>query len=177
MKLGFTGTRFSMTKAQAATFRLFMQERRPEELHHGCCIGADAQAGLICRELLPDTRIVLHPPLDSSLVESCSGDEVREKLTHFARNRAIVEEADFVVGTPRDAKEQPEGGTWYTLRYAANKGKPVCVIWPNGTFSLDWQPAPKLQKIKLKLTKKDRERAEAIAEEIERDADHLELYP
>ncbi|MFF1612229.1 hypothetical protein ACFVYA_30985 [Amycolatopsis sp. NPDC058278] len=41
---------------------------------------------------------------------------------YYARNRWMVDRSDFVVGFPRGT--DPTSGTWYTVNYAAEQGKP-----------------------------------------------------
>ncbi|SFW74707.1 hypothetical protein [Amycolatopsis australiensis] len=41
---------------------------------------------------------------------------------YYARNRWMVDRSEFVVGFPRGT--DPTSGTWYTVNYAAEQGKP-----------------------------------------------------
>lgn len=41
---------------------------------------------------------------------------------YYARNRWMVDRSNFVIGFPRGA--EPTSGTWYTVNYAAEQGKP-----------------------------------------------------
>lgn len=45
---------------------------------------------------------------------------------YHARNRWMVDRSSLVIGFPRDAK--PTSGTWYTVNYAADQGKPRLVV-------------------------------------------------
>lgn len=45
---------------------------------------------------------------------------------YHRRNRWMVDRSEFVIGFPRG--NDPASGTWYTLNYAAEKGKPRLVL-------------------------------------------------
>jgi hypothetical protein len=45
---------------------------------------------------------------------------------YHARNRWMVDRSDFVIGFPRET--EPTSGTWYTVNYAAEQGKPRLVV-------------------------------------------------
>jgi len=45
---------------------------------------------------------------------------------YHARNRWMVDRSEFVIGFPRGT--DPASGTWYTLTYAADQGKPRLVV-------------------------------------------------
>lgn len=122
------------------------------EFHHGDCIGADDDAADIVAEILGDSdmdmrtcKIVCHPPVDEQhRAFNEMADETREPLTHFARNRAIVDETDVLCATPWQTETpapKTGGGTWYTIEYAMKKGKPVHIIWPDGSVSGNWHAA------------------------------------
>jgi hypothetical protein len=103
------------------------------EFHHGDCLGADAQAhdmavGCGC-------RTVSHPPIKDDLRAFKKADEIREPKSYLARNRDIVRETEFVIAAPKEFTEQPKGGTWYTVRFARESGKRLCVIRPDGTLT------------------------------------------
>ncbi|MBB5157964.1 DNA-protecting protein DprA [Saccharopolyspora phatthalungensis] len=46
-------------------------------------------------------------------------------VAYHARNRWMVDRSDFVIGFPRG---DVPSGTWYTINYAAEKGKPRLVV-------------------------------------------------
>lgn len=45
---------------------------------------------------------------------------------YHARNRWMVDRSDFVIGFPRGT--EPTSGTWYTVNYAAEQGKPRVIV-------------------------------------------------
>jgi len=55
----------------------------------------------------------------------------------MARNRAIVADADVLIGAPPTDFEVKRSGTWATLRYMRKAGKPSFVVKSDGEF-LDW---------------------------------------
>ena len=131
--IGFTGTREGMTEAQRTTvFELLRQART---LHHGDCVGADADADRIARQ--QKMQVVSHPPSDERLRAFCTADETRSAKPYLARNRDIVNESELLLATPSQDAEQQRGGTWFTVRYARSVGKPTVIVWPDGSYSLE----------------------------------------
>lgn len=45
---------------------------------------------------------------------------------YHARNRYMVDRSDFIIGFPRGTDQT--SGTWYTLNYASDQGKPRLVV-------------------------------------------------
>ncbi|HJV74804.1 MAG TPA: hypothetical protein VJ654_11325 [Noviherbaspirillum sp.] len=99
-KIGFSGTRHGMTAGQQQAFRQWIRERQPHEFHHGDCIGADAQAHDIVREVAPACRIVLHPPINSSKRAFCHADIELLPHAYLRRNKNIVLATSELVATP-----------------------------------------------------------------------------
>lgn len=143
MRLGFTGTRQGMTAAQQQTFNEWLCcELDITEFHHGDCIGADDDAANELHGIMtgedpgPPIKVVVHPPIDQThQANNPHYDEIRSPNTYFARNRDIVDESDLLVACPVSMTEASHGGTWYTVNYARKRGKPVLIIWPNGTIT------------------------------------------
>ena len=132
--VGVTGTREGMTPAQHAAARdVFVHCPFGElrVLHHGDCVGADAQFAELAREL--GARIVCHPPNNPSMRAFFPSDEYREPLTYFARNRAIVQACHVLVAAPPTMVHMPRGGTWYTIDYARKVRRSVVLVLPDGT--------------------------------------------
>lgn len=140
MRLGVTGTRQGMTEAQLSAFEALYRALQPREFHHGDCVGADAEAHHIARETVFNwgwVRIHVHAPINSEHRAWCRGDVEHAPLSHFARNRAIVDATDLLIGVSLTPHRTDRGGTWYTIDYAVKRGKPVRVIWPDGSVE-DW---------------------------------------
>lgn len=144
MKLGFTGTRESVTESQVALFVNLVTAAFPAELHTGCCDGADEFATVkiasmnMDRILLSQSvcKIVGHPPdngafLSLRAISMC--DESRQPKPYLARNRNIVDETTNLIAMPKGS-EEVRSGTWSTVRYARSLGRKIAIIYPDGTF-------------------------------------------
>lgn len=137
MNLGFTGTRRGCTEPQLRGLRIVFEEgwrTGPHTLHHGDCIGADKQAHRIAREL--SWRIVGHPPENYSKRAMCKCDELRPEKSYLCRNREIVLETQALVACPQ-GPEQVRSGTWYTVRFARLRRRPIYIIWPDGRITTE----------------------------------------
>jgi hypothetical protein len=147
LQVGFTGTRYGCKPAQLISLKVavvYFGQHDIETWHHGDCIGADTQFHLAIKEgrlrFGWDDKIIIHPPLiknddDLKYWAQNDGDELCDPLGHLARNREIVKEVDLLLATPYDMFEQKTGGTWYTVNYARKQGKPVMIIWPDGSVN------------------------------------------
>jgi hypothetical protein len=129
--LGFTGTRSGGTDAQMKGVRRLIGKLWPRHVHHGDCIGGDAQFHRICRELhVPN--IIVHPPSRTEYRAYCHGDVERKPKSYLRRNKDIVTESEWLIVCPRTADEQLRSGTWATYRYAKSLAKNIIVIDPDG---------------------------------------------
>jgi len=137
--IGVTGTRFGMTEAQKARLLEVLRLDDFTHWHHGKCVGVDVETHGFMVEWFPEVHIVIHPPQKTEhegVALLREGDEIRERKSHFARNRDIVDETGGLIVIPYQMEWQPKGGTWYTHDYAIKQKKPVVVIWPDGTRKL-----------------------------------------
>lgn len=77
MIFGFTGTRFGMTLKQDDVVKEILASSDLKELHHGDCVGADAESHSIVasRAALGEARIVIHPPVDEEHRAFCKAKE------------------------------------------------------------------------------------------------------
>lgn len=147
LQVGFTGTRHGMSTQQAAAvhalFLVLGQRRvsaatapseRPFALHHGCCVGADALAHTIAREL--GAWIIGHPPINTARVARAALDDCddrRRPYDYLVRDRHIVNETTIVVATPLGLEaEEPRSGTWFTVRAAREANRELYVIGRDG---------------------------------------------
>lgn len=136
----FTGTRHGMTEAQKETFRRWVRDQRPDAVHHGDCVGADADAHHICQHLrVPLT--VIHPAANAGAwrahcrLEHSNGAIMwRDAAAPLARNKRMVDEGDMLVACPKEDEEVLRSGTWATMRYASKRGKSMLIIWPCGSM-------------------------------------------
>ena len=130
MIVGFTGTQTGMTDAQWIAVRALLSQLRTTEVHHGDCVGADAEFHEIARAY--GLRIVIHPPSTAEKRAFCFGNEVRQPAPYLLRDADIVEETDCLIGVPASFKEVVRSGTWFTIRRARRAGKKVYIVYPDG---------------------------------------------
>ena len=130
MKIGVTGTRSGMNDTQIEAVFDYLNTFDPTvtELHHGDCVGVDAQVAEIAKGL--GIKTICHPPENDELRAWFDSDETRDPLSYFARNRNIVTETDHLMVVPYQDSHQPNGGTWYTHDYAKKQGKEPVVFFP-----------------------------------------------
>jgi hypothetical protein len=129
VNIGFTGTQRGLTGNQKHALWFFLKSTEPSVvLHHGDCIGADANADRIAKSL--SVKTILHPPTDKRKRAFCEADLERHPLPYLERNKAIVSFSDIIVACPKGLKEEIRSGTWATIRYARKVGKPVVIIEP-----------------------------------------------
>ena len=100
-------------------------------VHHGDCIGADAQAHEIACTL--GREVTIHPPTSGTYRAWKTGSDVRAPKAYLTRNKDIVRETDMLIAAPAETTEQVRSGTWSTVRFARKLGKRVFVILPDGT--------------------------------------------
>lgn len=135
--IGFTGTQAGATTAQQQSLIRLLMELRVTDLHHGDCVGADDQADQIAREL--DIRRHIHPPTNNTRRAHCMVreglDVIYPSLPYLERNRAIVGASEAMIATPKETAEALRSGTWATVRYSRKQGKPLFIVWPDGTVS------------------------------------------
>lgn len=123
-----TGSRTGMTKHQKNFMAVFFDENNITEVHHGDCIGADAEFHQMAIER--NILTVIHPPDNSRNRAFCLGDKILGQLPYLVRNKAIVLATDLLVALPSTSTETVRSGTWSTVRYARNHKKPVHIILP-----------------------------------------------
>jgi hypothetical protein len=137
MIIGFTGTQEGMSAVQLQTLQTLILRNAitiASELHHGDCVGADAQAHYIAQNL--NMSIVVHPPTNDRKRAHCSGEktEVLRPFPYLMRNKHIVNASEWLIAAPKEFDEQLRSGTWSTIRYAVNKGRDVSIILPDGVI-------------------------------------------
>lgn len=144
--LGFTGTRHGMTDKQrmvvakaveSAVKRLPYVGEDRLIIHHGDCVGADAEFHDITG---PRCKRIGHLPEDDTHRAFCTFDETRSPLPHMKRNKAIVAESDAMIATPYESAEQERGGTWKTIGFTRKANKPLAIVWPDGVVTLERWP-------------------------------------
>lgn len=132
MKIGITGTREGANDTQLKAILEYLQQfPAGTEFHHGDCVGVDVEVAVMANEL--GFKTIAHPGPDCELRAHHESHEIRGGLTHFKRNRNIVDETDTLIVVPLQNTHQSFGGTWYTHDYAVKRGKPVTVFFPGVT--------------------------------------------
>lgn len=145
-RLGVTGTHLGLSAEQRLQLLSLLVPLAPQQLHHGDCVGVDAQAAGLVALLVPTCRLFVHPPIDPKLRAFWKGNGLEVVLPakdYLARDRDIVDQSDLLIACPRQNEEptQKRGeGTWYTVRYARKQGKPVWVIYPDGRLIKETRP-------------------------------------
>ena len=126
--VGFTGTRVGMKSAQVEKLREVLAG--VTRLHHGDCVGADAEACAIAKEL--GALTAGHPPINPSLRAWTTNDRDHPPVHYLVRNRRIVDATNELVACPGKLEESRRSGTWATIRHARAIGRPITIIWPTG---------------------------------------------
>ncbi len=128
IRIGFTGTRMGMTADQIAVATEILSTYGVDELHHGDCVGADAEVHDIAKDM--GIVVVVHPPLNPRYRAWCEGDEMRDELPYIERNHNIVDETQRLIVAPRTEHEVRRSGTWATYRYAKSLNRTMWLLKP-----------------------------------------------
>lgn len=140
MHVGFTGTQRGMTRRQQRALREVLAGLRGvSALHHGDCVGADAQAHDIAR--LHFIPVHLHPPDDDAKRARCGGAALEHPpRPYLERNGDIAAACGVLIAAPRQSSEILRSGTWATVRAARRLGRQIIIIGPDGAVRRD-EPA------------------------------------
>ena len=133
MKIGFTGTQRGMTDYQQEQVRNLLTTYRKGllEIHHGGCIGADAQFHDMCHSMMLVTPTI-HPAsdVDAKLKAELDYAIVRYAKPALERNHDIVDSVDVMIAIPAQRRETLRSGTWATIRYAKKVGRVIHILYP-----------------------------------------------
>jgi hypothetical protein len=138
IKIGYSGSRRGMTTLQMrAVYRYLGHvlgvndwDEPVIEGHHGDCIGGDAQFHVIATVL--GCRTVSHPPANSSKRAWCRADEIRAPKDYLPRDWDIANETGELLAAPARITPDWHSGTWTTIGYAVQLGRPARVFAPDG---------------------------------------------
>jgi len=131
MRISFTGTREGMSVKQMEAFEKFLKEHKVTHVSHGDAIGADAEAHAVARNL--GLKLSKRPcNVRSQRAFTMGGAVVAAPEEPLKRNRKLVDDGAMLVACPKEFEEVIRSGTWATVRYAVERGKPVYIIWPDG---------------------------------------------
>jgi hypothetical protein len=132
MKIGFTGTRKFLSVVRRESLRNYLENLQktttlPLEFHYGDCIGMDAIAFEVARDL--GIKTICHPPLGERYRAFTEADVILSEKEYIARNHDIVDICDMLIAMPKNPeKEELRSGTWATIRYCTKIGKTVYII-------------------------------------------------
>ena len=136
LHVGFTGTREGMSPGQRHNLMLILEGAYKSRgstgavLHHGDCVGADAEAHELAQSL--GLAVVIHPPTNPKARAYCQGAERwHQELDYLVRNHEIVRCSDLLVAAPAGV-EVHRSGTWATVRYARKTGDRILVLEREG---------------------------------------------
>lgn len=141
MSIGFSGTREGMSGNQRDKFVEWILENIEDidEFHHGCCVGADANAHQIVRDMCIATnnKVVIHGHPTFGLGHPMRAEKLDLDVVHptqepMTRNDAIIAASEIMLFTPK-FPETRRSGTWATFRHARKLKKPV-VMFSQGTY-------------------------------------------
>ncbi len=123
--LGTTGSRDGLSKSQAEALETWLDSHDPSILHHGDCIGADAEVAGICR--VYGWELTSHPPMVASFRARVPSETVLPEQPYLLRNKDIVDASELLIAFPK-GPEIRRSGTWATVRYAKRAGKEVLFL-------------------------------------------------
>ena len=139
LHIGFSGTRYGMTllqrRAVYRVFRWYRDNRNAITVHHGSCVGADAEAHDIARML--GMAVALHPGVS----EDCSGylraectmregERVWRPASYAVRSQTIAACTGVLVAAPHESR--PSRGTNHAISCAVRLGRPAVVVSADG---------------------------------------------
>ena len=132
--VGFTGSQGGMTKAQRKIVKKFL-DTEPLTVHHGKCIGSDAQFHTLARPRVRE--IVVHPcNITSKQANITDYDRTLPVKPPLVRNKFMVSRIEVLLATPKEDHEVLRSGTWATIRAALKLWKTVIIIWPDGSWDV-----------------------------------------
>jgi len=139
---GFTGTQHGMNPDQTNTVCGLINTT--SILHHGDCIGADAETHAL--SLLRGIKVHVHPPTNDFKRAWVKGwTWIDEPLDYLARNRVIVHRSvNGLIAVSRTPHETKRSGTWATIRYARALNsrlpspRPIWIVWPDGSYVVSY---------------------------------------
>lgn len=139
MIVGFTGSRFGMSGDQNKRVLGLLECLGSVGRHmsglHGDCVGADEEFNELCTTL--EWRTACRPCTFENLRANCA-DAISKPVRPMERNRALVADADVMIACPPNDEEIKSGsGTWATIRFTRRAEKPLAIVYPNGTVTID----------------------------------------
>lgn len=102
------------------------------KFRHGDCLGVDVQLAVMAQR--SGFWTVAHPPVKSKYRAYHESNEVLEPDDYLRRDRAIVDDSDYMIAFPSTYDFVPRSGTWYTINYAIAMSVPVGIVLPDGSI-------------------------------------------
>ena len=138
-RLGYSGSREGMSVPQLqavyghiSEIRLVHDSEDMEyEAHHGDCLGGDLEFHVLAAATR--WRTVAHPPVNPAKRAWCRVDIMLPPKGYLARDWDIARDTGELIATPKTPRPVPGSGTWTTVGYAVQLGRPVTVFLPDGT--------------------------------------------
>lgn len=147
MKVGFTGTQKTLTKAQVESINTLLKTLAPSEAHHGDCIGADTIFHSLCiNQKIP---VIIHPPINKNKRGFNKNATILPEKDYIPRNHDIVNAVDTMIAGPAEEIEQLRSGTWATVRYTRKCNKKMYLVIPNGLIKEIMSAPPRNKQIGL----------------------------
>jgi hypothetical protein len=143
MIIGFTGTQNGMTSEQKREVEHILMAYyvvgKDNWVHHGDCVGADAQFNEIARSIYYVPK--KHPASDVAEEKKAHCDcEAYQAKPALERNHDIVDLAEIMLACPKAHSEELRSGTWATIRYTKKVKKPLAIIYPDGAIErINWR--------------------------------------
>ena len=137
--IGFTGTQAGMLRIQAdkVGHLLEIQPAHVRILDHGMCKGADEQTDGMARRA--GYAIHIRPSTVINKQARCpvraGYDMLFPAKPPLDRNRDIVDACEVLIAAPKEMSETLRSGTWATIRYCRKVGKPLFIVWPDGSVT------------------------------------------
>lgn len=141
--MAVTATRLGLTADQIITFTDLLFKLEPKGFYHGAAIGGDYQLFQMVQILHNshlDCFIRAYPSniADQRVKRAVEdSDEAHPPNAPLARNRAMVNDGDYLVAFPATPLVEYRGGTWSTIHYAFDRKKPVLIVLPNGEIIIN----------------------------------------
>jgi hypothetical protein len=137
MHAGVTGPRKGATKSALIAVAQLLGAFNVTELHDGDALGVDESVYHLARAF--GIHVTLHPPKNYKWRAFCgdSKDTWWSEKDYHERDRDIVDESRFLIAVPWIMDINPSGGTGYTVGYAREVGKPLVLVWPDGTATYE----------------------------------------
>ncbi len=102
---------------------------------HGDCIGADADAHTLCRNV-GIRKIGSYPCNLKNQRAYTDADQIADPAPPLERNRVIADRCDILIACPSTDHEIQRSGTWATIRHRSRSFQnfQLVIIWPDGSI-------------------------------------------